>query len=70
MALIDLGYCVAKLTVLDDSGYHRLQIMVPAQREHGTDIPDNSIEIYGKDELIALRDALNAAYPADATTVE
>ena len=54
--LIDLGYCVAKLRM------DRLTIMSPDDSGEYY-IPAQSISIYGDKNLIALRDALNKAYP-------
>jgi len=71
MALIDLGYSIAKLEKIErtpHSTVHSLKIVTPSADEENHYTPAESVTIYGKPALIALRDALNEVYPADADT--
>lgn len=63
MALIDFGFAVARLTSLDECGLHRMEIFMPHQDDEDGFVPAQSISIGGKAAMIALRDALNEAYP-------
>lgn len=61
--LIDLGWCMARLTKGDD-GCSRLLIVSP---QDGSEVNGDaqSVVIYSDTSLIALRDALNQAWPVD-----
>ena len=68
MALIDLGCAMARLKKIDRTPHcieHRLEIVYPAVDEGNYRSPAESVTIYGEPALIALRDALNEAYPAE-----
>lgn len=62
MKLIDLGYCVGKLEI-KKQGFSILTILSAVSNEDGVFFPASSIEICGDINLIALRDALIAAFP-------
>lgn len=61
MKLIALGWCMAKL----DTCNGKLTFMSPSEEnEHGY-IPAESVTLYNKVHLEALRDALIEAYPVE-----
>jgi hypothetical protein len=59
MNVINLGWCVGKLDLVRG----RLIIVSPSSAEDGQYSPAESVLVHGETALIALRDALNAAYP-------
>lgn len=59
--MIDLEWCLAKLNAAEN----RLIFASPASVEADTYIPAGSMHIQGRSNLIALRDALNEAYPVE-----
>ena len=63
MSAIDLGWCVA---VLWKNGSQKsLRIMSPSCSDDNSYTPAESVVVYGDAGLIALRDALNEAYPPE-----
>lgn len=62
--LIDLGWCVATLTTTGRQA-DSLLIMCPVSASDGLYEPAASVNVYSKSSLIALRDALNEAYPEE-----
>lgn len=60
--VIDLGWCMARL----DTTQGRLTIVSPADQDEGGYGPAASVVVYGSVSLMALRDALNEAYPPAA----
>lgn len=62
--LIDLGWCMARLdSDAEEEFVHRITIVSPQFCDRGDFSPAASICVGGRDKLIALRDALNEAYP-------
>lgn len=59
MKLINLGWSVAKLE--EDKAL--LTIISPSDGSESSYCPAESVRIFGRDALEALRDALNDAYP-------
>ncbi len=66
MTLIDLGWCMARLE-LKRSGRDdpRLTIVSPSCADSPMYEPAESVTIYGQAGLLALRDALNEAFPPE-----
>lgn len=63
--LVDLGYATAKIKHSKDPKDHiSLQLTAPSGIHEGVFVPAESFEINGK-FVIALRDALNRAFPAE-----
>ena len=59
--VIDLNWCMARFEELPAS----LFIISPSGSDEGLYIPAQSVRIYGKNGIIALRDALNEIYPPE-----
>lgn len=57
--LIDLGWCIGRL----DTDGHKLVIVSPSEELDDRYTPSESVIVYGPTPLLALRDALNEAYP-------
>jgi hypothetical protein len=60
--LIDLGWCMARLNTRDNS----LKIVSPDDASDSLYQPPTCVSIFGAEPLLALRDALNAAYPVSS----
>lgn len=67
--VIDLGWCIARLEVTAATA-GTLTIVSPADYSSDPVNPAESIRIYGKDGLIALRDLLVETYPLPAPKPE
>lgn len=65
MKLINLGWCMARLDVGRKGP--KLTICSPSAGEESSYTPAESIEVCGEPNLLALRDALNEAYPPTVT---
>ena len=69
MKLIDLGWCMGRLDTSRKPGA-KLTIVSPSATEGSLYTPAETVEIYGETYLLALRNALNEAYPVDNKGVE
>lgn len=63
VVLIDLGWAVGRL--LKNGSSEELHLVGPSVSNEGMYQPAESITIYFKNNIIALRDALNKAYPPE-----
>jgi hypothetical protein len=68
--VIDLGWCIARLEQRTSSQSPKLTIMSPSSAEERVYSPAESVVIWGDVSLLALRDALNEAYPAEEEKVK
>ena len=66
MKVIDLGWCMARLTPQTTRSDVKLTIVSPSMDDDGFHSPAESVRIYGSVNILTLRDALNEAYPAEA----
>lgn len=64
MKLIDLGWCMARL---DLGKQKKLTICSPSDSDTHSYTPAESVVVYGETYIVALRDALNEAYPPTVT---
>lgn len=62
--MIDLGWCMGRLEI-GRSGEPSLRIVSPCDLDENSTCPAQSVLIFGGVNVIALRDALNEALPAD-----
>jgi len=65
MKLIDLGWCMGRLKIRDKTSGDSLIISSASNTDANVYQPAESVTIYGLAGLLALRDALNEAYPAE-----
>ena len=67
-SMVDLGWCIGRLTV-ENGRSISLTVISPADTSAERYAPAESVCIYGRDGLIALRDFLTAALLADEGTI-
>ena len=63
--LIDLGGCIGELNIWRKNGF--LTIYSQSGCDEGFYKPAESVTITGEAQIIALRDALNEAYPPETS---